>query len=219
MVPADGALVLVMTIVAVASTGRRLAAAIAAVAAALSFDFFLTRPYGSFSITGHADLVTGILLLAVGLAVGELAARGRRHRDHARQGDEQVALVHAVGELAATGQDAASIVGTASADLVHLLDLRHCRFARGAPARPSARITPAGQVAIGQETWDTDDLGLPTSTIDLPVRSGGWLLGHFMLTPTPGAPVPRQRLLVAVTIADQVGAALAGDHRSPPGPA
>ncbi len=53
----------------------------AALVAALAFDYFLTRPYGSFRITGHADLVTGILLLVVGLAVGELAARGRRHRD------------------------------------------------------------------------------------------------------------------------------------------
>jgi len=68
---------------------------------------------------------------------------------------------------------------------------------------------------VGRETWATDDLGLPTRTIDLPVRSGGWLLGHFVLTPTPGAPVPHQRLLVAVTVADQVGAALAADHAVP----
>ncbi len=47
------------------------------------------------------------------------------------------------------------------------------------------------------------------------MRSGGWLLGHFVLTPTPGTPVPHQQLLVAVAIADQVGAALAADHPDP----
>src|SRR5580704_12889660 len=42
---ADNALFLVVVIVAVASTGRRMAAAVAALVSALSFDFFLTRPY------------------------------------------------------------------------------------------------------------------------------------------------------------------------------
>jgi hypothetical protein len=219
IVPADGALVLVVTIVAVASTGRRLAAVTAALAAALSFDFFLTRPYGSLRITGHADLVTGILLLVVGLAVGELAARGRHHRDHARQGDEQVALVHSVTELTATGRDAATVIATASTELVQLLHLRSCRFSEQPPGPGTARITPRGEVAIGPVTWDTDDLGLPTRALDLPVRSGGWLLGHFVLTPTPGTRIPRQSLLVAVTIADQVGVALAGDRLSPAAPA
>ena len=48
------------------------------------------------------------------------------------------------------------------------------------------------------------------------MRSGGWLLGHFLLTPTPGQPVSPDRLLVAVAIADQVGVALAADE-SPDG--
>ncbi len=212
---ADNALVLVVAIVAVATTGRRLAAVVAALSATLSYDYFLTRPYGSFRITGHADVVTGVLLLVVGLTVGELAARSRRHRDHARQGSQQVALVHSVTELAASGQDAVTVIGAAADELRHLLHLRDCRFTSQPCDHVTARITPRGDVVVGRETWATEDLGLPTSAIDLPVRSGGWLLGHFVLTPTPGAPVPHQQLLVAVTIADQVGAALAADRTSP----
>jgi hypothetical protein len=75
----------------------------------------------------------------------------------------------------------------------------------------TAQLTPNGEVRVGLETWSTSDLGLPTRNIDLPVRSGGWLLGHFLLTPTPGKPVSNDRLLVAVAIADQVGAALVAD--------
>jgi cell shape-determining protein MreD len=44
--PADDALVLVVVTVAIASRGNRGAAALAAVVAAASFDFLLTRPYG-----------------------------------------------------------------------------------------------------------------------------------------------------------------------------
>ena len=73
----------------------------------------------------------------------------------------------------------------------------------------AARVTPSGQVVVGQEVWNTGDLGLPTRTVDLPVRSGGWLLGHFLLSPTPGRAVTTEQLVVAVALADQVGAALA----------
>ncbi len=213
---ADNALFLVVVIVAVASTGRRLAAAVAAIVSALSFDFFLTRPYLSFRITRHSDLITEILLVVVGLAVGELAARGRRHRDAAWQGRHEMALLHSVTELAATGQDPQVVVAVAGHELEELLTLRGCRFTAHDIAGTTARVTPRGEVVVGNETWSTGDLGLPTQSVDLPVRSGGWLLGHFLLTPTPGKPVSADRLLVAVAIADQVGAALAADE-SPDG--
>ena len=66
-------------------------------------------------------------------------------------------------------------------------------------------------MTVGNELWSTEDLGLPTRQVDLPVRSGGWLLGHFILTPAPGRPVSHDSLLVAVALADQVGAALAAE--------
>ena len=61
------------------------------------------------------------------------------------------------------------------------------------------------------QTWATEDLGLPTSRVDLPVRAQGWLLGHFVLTPTRGRTVDAQRLLTAVAVADLVGAVLLAD--------
>jgi hypothetical protein len=215
---ADSALILVVVIVAVASTGRRLAAAVAALVSAVAFDFFLTRPYYSLRISRHADLITELLLLVVGLAVGELAARGRRHRDAAGEGRQQLALLHSVTELAATGKEPELVVASAARELRELLELRECRFTSRDPGGTTARVTPNGDVTVGNEIWSTDDIGLPTHNVDLPVRSGGWLLGHFLLTPTPGRPVSHERLLVAVTIADQVGAALAADDSGNAGP-
>jgi hypothetical protein len=212
---ADGALFLVVVIVAIASTGRRLAAAVAAVVSALAFDFFLTVPYESFRITNHQDLISEILLIVVGLAVGELAARGRRHRDAAWVSSQHVAQLHAVTELTASGKDAALVVATAAGELRELLSLRECRFTRGDAGGAAARITPSGRVVVGSETWSTEALGLPTKSVDLPVRSSGWLLGHFLLTPSPGVPVSDEALRVAVAIADQVGAALAAEEPRP----
>jgi len=212
---ADNALFLVVVIVAVASTGHRVAALVSAVCAALSFDYFLTRPYYSFRITGHQDLITELLLLVVGLAVGELAARGRSHRRRAVEGWETVALLHSVTELVATGRAPQEVVNSASADLQRLLSLRHCSFTRQDPGNLSARVTPEGAVVVAGQTWGTHDLGLPSSGVDLPVRAQGWVLGHFILSPTPGQPVEGQQLMTAVAVADLVGAVLLADDPDP----
>src|SRR6476661_234909 len=63
---ANIALGLVVVVVAVATFGQRLATVISAISAAGWFDFFHTRPYYSFTISTHDDVVTAVLLLAVG---------------------------------------------------------------------------------------------------------------------------------------------------------
>src|SRR5277367_5823108 len=95
---ADDALVLVVVTVAIASWGHRGAAALAALVAAASFDFLLTRPYGSFRISRQDDITTEILFVVVGLIVGELAARGRRHQRAAARGRLELSRIHELGE-------------------------------------------------------------------------------------------------------------------------
>jgi K+-sensing histidine kinase KdpD len=51
----DAALALILVVVAVAANGYRLAGYLAALSAAVWFDFFLTRPYEQFSITRRAS--------------------------------------------------------------------------------------------------------------------------------------------------------------------
>jgi K+-sensing histidine kinase KdpD len=212
---ADNALILVVVIVAVASTGRRLAAALSALVSALAFDFFLTRPYYSLRITRTSDLITEILLLVVGLAVGELAARGRGHRRAATKGREQVARLHSVTEMAATGRDPMEIAAAACRELEQLLSLRDCRFTTRPDSGIKGQIQPDGSVAVGAILWATADLGLPTHGVDLPVRGHGQVVGHFIAMPIAGVPIPHETLLVAVAIADQVGSALVANAAQP----
>ena len=96
--PADDALVLVVVTVAIASWGNRGAAALAALASAASFDFLLTRPYGSFRISRPGDITTEVLFVAVGLLVGELAARGRQHQRAAVRGHMEISRLHDLGQ-------------------------------------------------------------------------------------------------------------------------
>src|SRR5262249_13210927 len=75
---ANSALILVVVVVGVASLGNRVAGVLAAVSAAVWFDFFLTQPYERLSIASSSDITTAILLLIVGVAVSQLAAHARR---------------------------------------------------------------------------------------------------------------------------------------------
>ncbi|MGR6997429.1 hypothetical protein ACU686_03815 [Yinghuangia aomiensis] len=73
------------------------------------------------------DIQTALLLLVVGAAVSELAARGRRHRVVALTDDAYLATVHTTAELAATGQHPELVADHVSAQLTGLLDLKRCR--------------------------------------------------------------------------------------------
>src|SRR5580658_3578177 len=102
--PIAVALVLVPATVAIASWGDRLAAAVAALVSAASFDYFLTRPYDSFRISRQGDVTTEILFVVVGLLVGELAARGRQHQRAAAEGRHELTRIHDMAERIAGGE-------------------------------------------------------------------------------------------------------------------
>ncbi len=209
---ANNALVLVVAVVAVAISGSRLAAAVAALAAAISFDFFLTTPYYSLRIAHRDDIITDVLLLVVGLVVGNLAAWGRAQRKRSEQRSNEMASMHAMTELVAEGEEPEFVAMVAAGELRDLLHLRDCRFTRGPEVAATTHVTPTGDVLIGTVPWTTGKFGLPTKQVDLPVRSGGFVTGHFVLSPTPLVPVTDEELRVAVAIADQVGAAMSGDR-------
>ena len=65
-----------------------------------------------------------------------------------------------------------------------------------------------GRVFLGGRVWGVDRMGLPGPEIELVVQSQGRGLGRFVMTPTPGYEISYERRVVAVAIADQVGASL-----------
>lgn len=82
---ASVALALVLVVTAAAACGGRVAAALTSAVAALSFNFLHAPPLYSFHIRGTADVVTSVLMVVVGVAVGEVAVR--RFRTFSRGGD------------------------------------------------------------------------------------------------------------------------------------
>jgi Domain of unknown function (DUF4118) len=212
IVPANLALIFVVFTVATSSLGIRGAAGIAAVASGLSFDYFCTVPYLTLRMSRPSDITTTVLLLVVGLAVGQVAVSARRAREEADAGADRLRRIHALSEHIASGSDISFIVAAVARELRDLLALRDCRFTRGRVGQAGARIQGDGSVSIGSHLWKVEQLGLPTRRVLLPVRNRSQVLGSFILTPTPALPIQRDRCLTAVALADELGAALSIDR-------
>ncbi|MEV7852097.1 DUF4118 domain-containing protein [Streptomyces sp. NPDC088183] len=206
----NSALILVVVVVAVAAIGNRVAGALAALSAAVWFDFFLTAPYERFTIGNRDDIQTAVLLLVVGLVVSQLAARARRLRVVAITDAGHLATIHDTAQLAQSTTSPDAVVDHVRGELTRLLGLKGCRFEYGTLLGHPPRLEQDGDVVVGRRTWDVERRGWPQEEIELRATGNGHYYGRFMLAPTPGAePAPLQARLVAVTLADQAGAAMA----------
>jgi K+-sensing histidine kinase KdpD len=127
----DAALALVLVVVAVAMNGYRLAGYLAALSAAVWFDFFLTRPYETFNITRRADIETTVLLLVIGVVVTELAVWARREHAAASRRAGYLDGINAAAHAVAAGSSPSGLIEQVSSRLTELLSLRTCTFQYG----------------------------------------------------------------------------------------
>lgn len=207
-------LVLVLVVVVAAVSGMRSAGALAALSAGAWFDFFLTEPYLSFKVLSPDDIEVTVLLLAVGLAVTELALWGRRQQARSSQRSGYLAGVLQTADLVAIPDTPADLlVARVAGQITEVLGIDGCRFepADHRRARTATTLHRDGSVTQHAAPVDVDRHGLPTDDLTaLPVEHGGVGYGRFLLTSSTrhARPTTEQRR-IAVTLADQVGARLA----------
>ncbi|SDB83839.1 protein of unknown function [Sanguibacter gelidistatuariae] len=211
VVNTNAALVLVLVVVAVAATGYRAAGIIAALSCGMWFDFFLSPPYHRFAITDRTDIETTVLLLLVGVAVTEIALWGRRQQAGSSRRDGYLAgIVEAANTVATGSATPSALIEHVERQIVTILDIDDCRFDSGTGAR-HPRLNNDGSVSRQDHVINVDRDGLPTDDrIELLIENGGSVHGRFLLTASTRIARPDlDQRLVAVTLAGQVGAALA----------
>jgi hypothetical protein len=201
------ALLLVVVVVGVAAVGNRVAGGLAAVWAAVWFDFFFTVPYYRFTIRSPADVTTAVLLLLTGLVVSQLAARARRLKVVAVTDAGYLAQIHETASLAKSATAPDVVVNHVRQQLVGLLDLEGARFEYGTLLGHPPRLEPDGTVTVGRSRWDVELAGLPAEEIELRTFGNGQYYGRFMLSARPSSRPSLQARLVAVTLAGQAGRA------------
>jgi K+-sensing histidine kinase KdpD len=213
----NAALVLVLLVVAAASAGIRLAGVLAALSSAVWFDFFLTAPYLAFAIIDRADIETTLLLVLVGLAVSDIAYWGRTQQAEASRHEGFLAgVIEAAGVVAAGDSPTETLVDHVERQIVEILNLDRCVF-RSTISSDLPVLQSNGTVARHGKTLDIDRFGLPTVTqVQLLAQSGGTIRGEFLLTAATRIARPSlEARRVAVTLADQVAAAIATSKPKP----
>jgi K+-sensing histidine kinase KdpD len=204
----DLALVLVIVVAAIGWLAGATSSVVSSVAAAAAFDILDTRPYGALTIARGSDVTTASMLLLTGLLVGAGAARLARYRNSDDHRADALAVVMEASGLVATGEGHRLVTEALSTELVQVLELTDCCFHAAQPTGKHPSVARDGSL-----------VGLRPDTlreVDLPVRSRGDVVGHYRLILGTKRP-SRQELRVALSLADQAGAAMANaDHETPP---
>jgi K+-sensing histidine kinase KdpD len=208
---ANVVLVFVVVVVLGAAIGTRWSGALTAVVAAMSFDFFFTRPYQSLKIDSGDDLVTTLLLLLIGLLVAELVVFTRRHRATSEHRQDEIARLHRVAELVAGDSDPDDVALSVQVELTSLLSLRACSFETGPSDSELPMLDRNGAIAGDHRRWVDGEYTLPAAGVQLPVYGRGHEFGRLVLHPDVSVGVSIEERLVAVALSDQLGAALAAD--------
>ncbi|MGZ4444303.1 MAG: DUF4118 domain-containing protein [Nocardioidaceae bacterium] len=209
---ATGVLVLVLIVVAAAATGDRIAGLVAALSGGVWFDFFLTKPYNTFTITDSQDIGTTVLLVLIGAAVTEVALWGRQQQARASRRAGYLDGALSTAEILAGGHESQQQAIALVADqIVKVLGVIGCQFVPGPPHDARlAVLDHDGRVSRSGRPLHVERDGLPTDEYTaLPVLHEGKTVGHFLLSSASEIARPSlEQRRVAVLLADQVGSVL-----------
>jgi hypothetical protein len=147
------------------------------------------------------------------VVVGQYAARARHQRAAAAIEQAHIRRIHRLAELAAQGAATGDVVEAAQEELSALLGLQSCRFGRAPHDRALPRLRRNGTVERPDAPGTRLRLArcgfeFPAGGVELAVSSRGRHMGRLVLDPNPGVGVSPEQGIVAVALADQVGAVL-----------
>lgn len=89
---------------------------------------WLRAPFDSLRINRVDDLETTLILLAIGLAVGQLAVHAHRSRREVSRGRDELASMRRMAERVASGANDQELIEVVTTELTTLMDLIGCRF-------------------------------------------------------------------------------------------
>ena len=199
------ALLLALTVVAGGILAGRAGGIAAALMAAVGFDFFFTQPYLSLKIANGNDMLTTLVLLVVGLAVGS-SARWEGNRAPAPVSDSNALLrvLHVAGEGCAEDVEL-----SVRAELLRLLQLQDCWFTRGTSTL--TQLDDSGHLRLSETARQAGEVVLPVEGVAVPVMWGDQLFGYLEAIPIAGRVTSAGSRKVAVAMAQTLGLALAAE--------
>ena len=201
------ALVLAIVVAGAAMLGGSVAGVITSLAASLSFDYFHTEPYFDLRIDKRDDVVTAILLLVLGVAVGLFASLRTSMRLDAQMQARGAAHLEDAAAVVAAGASLDETWPVIRRALLDQLRLESCRFEPVPFEEHYPALGRDGHIDSPILHYEHGGFALPPEGASVPVVAGGRSLGRLVLVPTPHQGTTRAQRRVAVGLADQLAVA------------
>jgi K+-sensing histidine kinase KdpD len=210
-----------LVVVAAAAIGGRAAGIVAAVSAALAYDFFLTTPYHTLVIDTLAQVITVALLVVTGIMVSIGGRVRRRSAAIAEAHADAIRLLHRVTETTAAG---GAVDWVAAEGLQRLLDARRVSVLRRSPAgfavtvdigdthppldlEALTHLDREGRIPPGHHRVLNGTMVLPLEGVALDLVAHQQPVGYLVVIPGRDVPADRTIRLAVAAIANEVAVA------------
>jgi K+-sensing histidine kinase KdpD len=207
-----------LVVVAAAGIGGRAAGMVAALSAALSYDYFLTTPYHTLVIDTLAQVVTVALLVTTGIVVSIGGRVRRRSTAVAEAHAKVIRLLHRVTETAAGG----GAVDRVAAEGLHgLLDARRVSILRRSPdgfaitvdvgethlpidLEALTHLDREGRIPLGHYRVLDGTMLLPREGVALDLVARQRPVGYLVIIPGRDVPADRTTRLAVAAMANEL---------------
>jgi K+-sensing histidine kinase KdpD len=210
-----------LVVVAAAALGGRAAGMVAAVSAALAYDYFLTTPYHTLVIDTLAQVITVTLLVATGIVVSIGGRVRRRSAAVAEAHADAIRLLHRVTETAAAG---GAVDRVAAEGLQRLLGARRISVLRRSPAgftvtldvgdtqppidlEALIHLDREGRIPPGHHRVLDGTMMLPLEGVALDLVARQQPLGYLVVIPGRDMPADRTIRLAMAAMANELAIA------------
>ena len=213
--PANVALLLTALVVLAGLVGGRLAGGLAGVLAALSFNFFHSKPYLTLRVSDVHDVVTICLIAAIGVGIGQLGVGRAQRRDRE---DEHVTVLHGlegVAALVAEGAPPDDVLAAVRHELVTGFGVDSVEFSI-APAAGRPVLERSGHLRTMNMVHTGRGFALPHDGVDVPVVVDGATRGHLVVRGGTLVPVSLEQRRAMVALVDQLASSWRGHDGTSP---
>jgi len=217
-----------LVVVAAAAIGGRAAGIVAAVSAALAYDYFLTTPYHTLAIDTLAQVITVVLLVATGMVVSIGGRERRRSAAAAAAHAEAIRVLHRVTETAAAG---GAVDRVAAEGLQRLLGARRVSVLHRSPAgfavtvdvgetrspldvEALTHLDREGRIPPGHHRVLDGTMVLPLDGVALDLVAHQQPVGYLVVIPGRDVPADRTTRLAVAAMANEL--AVAATEQSQP---
>jgi K+-sensing histidine kinase KdpD len=210
-----------LVVVVAAAIGGRAAGIVAAISAALAYDFFLTTPYHTLVIDSLAQIITVALLVVTGIVVSIGGRVRRRSAAAAEAHADAIRLLHQVTAAIAAG---GHVDRVAAEGLQRLLGARRVSILRRSPAgftvtmdigdtrspldlEALIHLDHEGRIPPGHHRVLDGTMVLPPEGVALDLVARQQPVGYLVVLPGGDVPADRTIRLAVAAMANELAAA------------